>query len=526
MFQQFFCYLIIAAAAVACGRPPRDPATLVFHNMSEPRTLDPAGATGIAEKNLLLAMAEGLTTLDPKTALPAPGVAERFETSADGKTLQFFLRDCKWSNGEPVVAADFRDSWLRVLDPATASPLANLLFSIDGAKAFHEGRAARDAVKIVATEPTLLTIQFEAPDPRFIQLCASSPLVPVHKSAFTTAGFFVHSEAFVGNGPFVLEKRIPNFKIVFKKNINYWDSANVKIERIVAFAAESKQTAVDAFAGGQTDWVDDFPAAQAGAWKGRPELRASPYLATFFLRFNTTKKPFDDRRVREAIHRAIDRESICSYILKLGQRPALNLVPKCMETHTNYKCAGGAPFDPRRARELLTEAGFPGGFGIPPVEFQYDTNEDHRRVAEAIQEMLKKNLNIDVFLLNKEKKVHIDDEEHLRYGGMSRGSWIADYVDPMTFLEVFESGAPSNRTGFRSPEFDGLLTSARREIDPAGRALILQKAEELLVTREFPMTPIYEYVKQTLVNPARITGGFYENPLGYHPMKWIRLADH
>jgi ABC-type oligopeptide transport system substrate-binding subunit len=157
------------------------------------------------------------------------------------------------------------------------------------------------------------------------------------------------------------------------------------------------------------------------------------------------------------------------------------------------------------------------------VPLQFDTSDDNRRIAEAIQAMLKEHLGVDAYLVNKEKKALIEDEERLLYAGLSRGSWIADYADPSSFLDIFESGSPSNRTGFASPEYDELLTRARRSAGGAERLAILAEAERLLVTREFPLTPVYEYVKQTLVNPDRIAGGFQENLLGYHPMKWIRL---
>jgi oligopeptide transport system substrate-binding protein len=497
--------------------------------MAEPRTLDPAGATGVPEKNLLLALCEGLTSFDPKSAGSVmPGAAERWEVSADGRTIRFALRECRWSNGDPVTAADFRDSWLRVLEPATASPLANLLFGIEGARDFNAGKAPAGKVGIEAAGARALLVRLIEPQPWFPQICASSPLVPVHgharDGAAREAGFFVRGERFVGNGPFVLEERIPNYRIVLRKNPEYWDRANVEIERIEAYAGESKQNAVAAFQAGRSDWVDDFPAAQADRWRGRPELRTSPYLATYFLRFNTTKAPFDDRRVREAFHRAIDRAAICERVLRLGQRPATHLVPASIEGACGYRPVEGAPFDPARARALLAEAGHADGRGLGPVQYQVDTNEDNRRIAEAIQAMLRENLGVEVVLVNKEKKALVEDEEGLRYVGMSRGSWIADYVDPLSFLEIFESGAPSNRTGFRCQEYDARLAEARACADPARRRALLADAEGILVTREFPCTPIYEFVKQTLVNPRRIVGGFEENLLGFHPMKWIRMG--
>ncbi|MFN0207703.1 MAG: peptide ABC transporter substrate-binding protein [Planctomycetota bacterium] len=512
-------------AAFACSRPPNPKQTLRFHNMAEPRTLDPAGATGIPEKNLLLALAEGLTSLDPKTSAATPGVAERFVFSADGKTLTFYLRSCVWSNGDPVTAGDFKDSWLRVLDPATASPLATLLFGIAGAREYHEGTADAARVGIVVSDPRTLIVKFIAPQPWFLQLAASSPFTPVHRSMTSSPRGFVHSKYFTGNGPFVLEERIPNFRIVMKKNPNYWDSANVTIETIIAYSTENKQTAVDAFRAGRTDWVDDFPGAQAASWIGKPELRISPYLGIYFLRFNTTKPPLHDARVRRAIHLAIDRTAICKNVTKLGQTPAAGFVPKCIETLGDYKSFRGELYNPETARSLLAAAGYPGGKGFPRIEYQFDTSDDHKRIAEAVQAMLKENLGVDVFLVNKEKKVVIDDEENLRYAGLSRGSWIADYTDPATFLDIFETGAPSNRTGFTNKEYDQLLAEARACGDAGKRMQLLSRAEQILMEREFPVTPIYEYVKQTLVNPQRVAGGFYENPMGFHPMKWIRLKE-
>ncbi len=515
-----------AALGAACARAREEapPATLRFHNLSEPRTLDPAGATGIAEKNLLLALSEGLAAFDPRTGAPVPGVAERWEVSEDGLRWTFFLRPCAWSNGDPLTAHDFVASWLRVLAPETASPLANLLWEIEGARAFTTGEGPASAVGIEAPDARTLTVRLLRPMPWLAQLAASSPLVPVHLDSARRAGAFVRGDLWVGNGPFVLEERVPNFRIVMRRNPRYWDADRVAVDRIVAFATESKQAAVDAFRAGRTDWVDDFPAAQASSWRGRPELRTSPYLATYFLRCNVTRPPLDDRRVRRALHLAIDRAAICERVLGLGQRPSPGFVPRSLADTTGYVPAEGLGFDPVRARALLAEAGFPGGAGFPRLPYQFDTNEDHARIAEAIQAMLREHLGIDVWLVNQEKKAVLDDEQQLRYGGLSRGSWIADYVDPMTFLEVFGSESRSNRTGFASADYDRLLAAARACADPERRLEILRDAERLLVEIEHPILPIYEYVKQTLVNPARIVGGFHENPLGFHPMRWIRLA--
>lgn len=515
---------ICSGAPPACARRPDPALTLRFHNMSEPRTLDPAGATGVAEKNLLLALSEGLTTLDPKTALPAPGVAERYTVSPDGLTYRFFLRECQWSDGEPVTAQDFRESWIRVLNPANASPLATMMYLIRGARELHQQTGTGEGLAVRVVSNAELEVGLAAPDARFLQLCASSPFVPVPVRRVVQKGFFTNAGLFTGNGPFVLAERIPNFRIVMKKNPKYWDAANVQIETLVAYAGENKQTAVDAFRAGRTDWVDDFPTAQAAGWAGQPGLRTSPYLATYFLRFNTTKPPFNDRRVREAVHLAIDRDSICNNILQMGQRPALSLTPTCMTRITGYVPPRGPGLDVARARALLAGAGFPGGAGFPQIEYQYDTNDDHRRIGEAIQAMLRENLGISLFLINKEKKVLIDDEERLRYRGLSRGSWIADAMDPLSFLEIFHSRSPANRTGFSHQQYDAWLDAAQRSADPEERARILANAEKLLVESEFPFTPIFEYIKLTLVNPERIIGGFHENPMGYHPMKWIRLA--
>lgn len=515
--------VLLALAVAACAHREDAPAqTLRFHNMAEPRTLDPAGATGVADRNLLLALCEGLAAFDPRTGAPVPGVAERWELSADGLLWTFHLRAARWSNGDPLTADDFRRSWLRVLDPATASPLASQLFEIVGAAEFATGTGSAQQVGIEARSDRELRVRLRRPMPWLAQLSASSPLVPVH-SAAGSAGAFVRRERFVGNGPFVLDERVPNFRIVMVKNPNYWDAGNVTIQRIVAYSTESKQAAVDAFRAGRTDWVDDFPSAQASSWLGRPELRTSPYLAVSFLRFNTTKAPFRDARVRRAIHMAIDRTLLCERVLRLGQRPAQQLVPRCVTGVSGYVPVAGLPFSPEKARALLAEAGFPQGRGLPPIELQYDTNEDWKRICEAVQAMLREHLQIDVYLVNKEKKTVIDDEERLAYLGMSRGSWIGDFADPMAFLEVFTSSSSTNRTGFANAQYDALLERARASADEPARRTLMAQAERLLVEEELPFTPLYEFVKQTLVHPERIVDGFHENLLGMHPMKWIRL---
>ncbi len=539
--------LLVALVSVM-ARARLERADFVFNNGSEITTLDPAAVSGQPESRVLQALFEGLTVAHPGTLEPLPGAAESWEVSEDGLSYVFHMRVARWSNDEPLSAEDFAWSWKRLLSPETGAEYAYLLWCVRGARDFtlsggaHTDGPSREElwreVGIRAPDRFRLQVELEHPTPYFLALTSYHPLFPVHRSSLerVQARFpdswqseWVRPSRLVTNGPFTLAERRVNDRLRLVRNPSYWDVDSVAFASIDVLAVEHYGTMLNLYLSGEVDWIDRAPPNLVPSLLPREDFDPAPYLGTYFYRVNTTRPPLNDARVRRALALCIDRRAICEKIGKKGESPSWSLTPVGLPGYprpelahaavaddlSNYEEAAGA--DRARARELLREAGFEGGAGLGTVELHFNTSEAHRDIAEVIAQGWKRDLGIDVRLVNQEWKVYLDTQRTLAYD-VSRSSWIADYPDPNTFLDVFLSGGENNRTGWGNPRYDELLERAAAELDRAARAELLAEAEALLL-EELPILPLYSYVSQNLRNPR--LGGFFENPQDLHPPKFL-----
>lgn len=498
-----------------------------FNNGAEPETLDPHIMTGVPEHRLANALFEGLVTQHPETLQPVPGVAERWEVGQDGTVYTFHLRkNAKWSNGQPVTARDFHASWQRALEPATASQYAYMLYPIKNAEAYNKQggenpdgskrpAVAFDTVGVQVVDDHTFRVTLERPCAYFLDLVAFETAMPVPVELIKQHGDrWVRPEHIVGNGPFKLEEWQPNQRIVFVKNEHYWDRDFVKLEQVIALPLEDMDTAYKLFQQGQCDWMTDIPLGKIEEIQRLPEYYVAPYLGTYFYRFNVTKKPFDDARVRKALSLCIDREQITRDLLRAGQVPATWFTPAM----PGYEPPRGLSFDREEARRLLAEAGYPGGKGFPAVELLYNTLEAHKMVAENLVQQWRENLGITVSLRNSEWKVYLNDVQHLQYQ-IARAAWIGDYLDPNSFLDMFVTGGGNNQTGWSNARYDALIAQAARELDPRKRAQVFQEAERILIEQEMPILPLYIYVNKGLLRDT--VGGWFENVRDAHPFQYM-----
>ncbi|MFI5401792.1 MAG: peptide ABC transporter substrate-binding protein [Planctomycetota bacterium] len=498
---------------------------LVFNNLSEPETLDPAIMTGNPEHTLALALYEGLTTPDPETLEPRPGVAASWEIGEGGTVYTFRLRpDAKWSNGAPVVAEDFLWSWYRAL----TNPLcdyAYLFYYIVGAEDFHKEfgktkvapsyESFRERVKASAPDPHTIRIELRSPTAYFLELCGFETYMPVHRATVEKHGEeWTEAKNWVGNGPLRLVEWNRRQHIIMVPNPTYWDRGSVRLTKVTAHPIDDLDVAYNMFIKGEEHWIRTVPTSKIDDAKRRPEYFVNPYLTTYFYRVNTTRPHLKDKRVRQALSLAINRETITRDVLRAGQIPATWLCPEM----ARYKPPTGLPSDPDRARALLKEAGYPGGEGFPKLTLFYNTHEDHKRVAEQIGQMWRETLGIQVSLQNAEWKVYLRQVELLDYD-VARAGWIGDYADPMTFLEMWVTGGGNNNTGWGNAKYDELIRKATYEGDPVKRAALLVEAEKIVVEDEFPILPIYIYVNQGMkVDGLR---GWYENVRDLHPFQYM-----
>jgi ABC-type oligopeptide transport system substrate-binding subunit len=343
---------------------PPEEQRLVFNNATEPETLDPAVMSGVSEHHTAMCLFEGLVRLEGKSLRVSPGVAERWEVSEDGKTYAFHLReDARWSNGDPVTAQDFVDSWLRVIDPKGLSEpakYAQVFDWIEGAKPVIRGEKPLDraAIGVRADGPRTLLVKLATPCPFFLNLCAFPTYNPVHRATVEKHGDrWTRPENIVSNGPFRLVDWKMNAKLVFAPNPHYWGRDRVKLSEITFLPIDSQDTALNKFLAGEIDWIDDVPIARAEEVKRHPHFRRSPFLAIYYYRFNTTKPPFDDVRVRRAFSMAVDKRTICSRVQRFGEIPAGGVIPRgCGDPP--YESVKGLPYDVEAARKLLREAGY------------------------------------------------------------------------------------------------------------------------------------------------------------------------
>ena len=483
--------------------------TLYWGNGTEPQSLDPQIATGVPEHHIISAVMEGLVLKDRKTLEPRPGVAKSWDISDDGRVYTFYLRDnARWSNGDPHTAHDYAWSWWRALQPALGNLYAYMLFPIENAQKYYEGDISDfDQVGVKALNDRTLQVTLKYPTPYFLQLLDHYSLFPVHQATIEKFGDadqrgtrWTYEGNLVGNGPFQLVDWKINRRIVVQRNPHYWDKENVSLNEIIFIPIENIVTEERMFRAGQLHVTSSLPADKISVYREAkdPELRIAPYLGTYYYRLNVRKPQLKDPRVRRALAMTVDRQKLVDNITKGGQLPAYAMTPPGT---MGYFPKSDLKFDPQGAKKLLADAGYPNGDGFPPTEILYNTNEGHRKVAVALQDMWKKHLNIDIRLLNQEWKVYLDSESAGQYE-ISRAGWIGDYVDPNNFLDLFLCGGGNNRTGWCNEEYDRLILDVAPSMSSHSERLeVFQQAEKILLD-DMPIIPIYTYTTVQLVDSS------------------------
>lgn len=527
--SRFTPAFLLAFALTSCTRH-EPPADLVILNGGEPESLDPAIISGQLDGRVVQSLFEGLMRFDPVTAKPIPGLAERVEVSPEGKVYTFYLRsNALWSTGEPVTSEDVVFSWQRLLDPATAGDYAGNLYYIKNAEEFNTGRTnpltgkkviASD-VAVKALDPRTVQVELVNPTPFFLDLCAFHTGSITQKKVVEKYGDrWLNVRPLPCNGAYTLDYWRIHDKIRIRRNPLYWDNASTQNEIVDFLPVDSSTTAMNIFQTGGANILWDknlVPTELLDALLPRAECHTFPMLASYFYRYNVTKPPFNDVRVRKALAMAIDKKRLVQKISKAGEQVTTHVTPKGI---AGYAPPEGVGYDPERARQLLKEAGFPGGQGFPPFKYLFNTAELHKQIAVEMQEMWQRELGIKMELRQTEWKVYLAAQSKLDYD-LSRSSWVGDYNDPNTFLDMFMSENGNNRTGWKSPRYDDLMRQANQQADQKKRALLLREAETLLVREDLPIVPLYLYVGVNFYDPQKIDG-VYLNILDVHPVNAIR----
>lgn len=501
---------------------------LHYGNGTEPQGLDPHVVTGVPEAHLIRAMFEGLAVKNPYTLEPEPGVAESWDVSEDGRVITFHLRhDALWSNGDTVTAQDYVWSWRRALDPTMGNLYAYMLFPVVNAEAYATGAMTDpEQIGVKALDPRTLQVTLSQPTPYFLQLMDHYSTFAVHRATIEKFGKFTdrftkwtRAENIVSNGAFKLKEWRMNRRIVMEKSATYWDADNVKLNGIVFYPTENIVSEERMFRVGQLHYTQTVPLDKIQVYQAledNPFVQA-PYLGTYYYLLNTKRAPVNDPRVRRALSMALDRETLIATVLKKSFLPAYSITPPGT---LGYQPPKMFDYDVAGARKLLAEAGYPNGEGWPGIEIKYNTSENHRKIAVAVQQMWKEALNIDVTISNEEWKVYLDSVTQMNFQIARRG-WIGDYVDPNNFLDLFLTGGGNNNTGFADPRYDKMIQEQAPAAKTREERFAIFHAAETLLMEQMPIIPIYTYTSKHLIH--RSVKGMPSNLMDSMNLKYVWL---
>ena len=481
---------------------------IVYNLGADPQTVDPLLNTAIDGSNVIVNAFEGLMALNENNEA-VPAAAESYEVSDDGLVYTFKLRkDGKWSDGEPVTANDFYYAWMRGLNKETAAEYCYQFFYIKNGEKYYNGEVTADEVGLKVLDDYTLEITLEAPTAYYPQLLAHQTYSPVREDIVTANPdtWATSPDTYIGNGPFKLVQWDMKDQLVFEKNENYWDADNVKLEKLTFKLVTDETTAYSELKAGNFDVVNSVPTNEIEPGKSDGSVKIFPKLGTYFFAINVGKQDslsedvqdaLSNKLVRQAMALAIDRQEIIDNVGKADQVAAYSFVPLGITTSENSEFSSKEYYDPsdmdgniEKAKELLKEAGYENGEGLPAIELMYNTEGAHKDVCQIVQENLSK-IGVNVELTNQEWAVFLSTRQNGEYQ-IARHGWIGDYSDPMTFLDMWVTGGGNNDSGFSNAEYDALISEAKVETDTKKREELLRQAEDILMD-EMPVIPVYFY---------------------------------
>ncbi|MGB3389019.1 MAG: peptide ABC transporter substrate-binding protein [Pseudaminobacter sp.] len=492
-------------------------------NSADPESLDPHKTSTVYEAHILRDLFEGLVMQDQNAEM-IPGAAESWTVSDDGTIYTFKLRqDAVWSDGSPVTAEDFVYAFRRLEDPATAAEYASMLYVVKNAEEVNTGKAKPEELGVKAVDDLTFEVTLKSPTPYFLEMLTHQSTYPVSKAAIEKLGDdWIKPGNLVSNGAYTLAEFIPNDHIKLVKNPKFHDAENVKIDVVNYFPTEDRSTAIKRFEAGELDSNDDIPTEQMSDLKAKfgDQLQIGPYLGTYYYAIKTDKAPWDNAELRNAISMAIDRDFLAEKVWQNSMLPGYSMVPPGIE---GYESALASFADKSQidredeAKAILEKLGY-GPNNPLKMEIRYNTSENHKNTAVAIQEQLKP-LGVEVSLINTDTKTHYSLLEQKGDFDVARAGWIADYKDPESFLGISRKASGNNYANYDSPKFEELMDQAAAAGGkPEERLKYLSEAERVLVD-DVPNLPLLYYSYKNLISP-KLTG-FVPNVMDIHPSRFI-----
>ncbi|QPA32367.1 peptide ABC transporter substrate-binding protein [Thermaerobacillus caldiproteolyticus] len=500
---------------------------ITLNALSEPPSLDPALATDTTSGWVIDHLFEGLYTKNKKGE-PVLGAASDVKVSDDGKTYTFTIReDAKWSDGDPVTAQDFEYAWKRVLNPETGSAFAFYMYYIKGAEEYNKGKASVDEVGVKALDDKTLQVQLDAPLSYFDKLLTMWTFYPVKKSLVeSNKKWAAEAEGYVSNGAYKLTSWKHNSEVVIEKNEHYWNKDEINMEKVTWKMVNDATTYYQMYKTGELDLIQTLPTDVIAQEKDSEEFEIVPYFGTYMFMFNVEKEPFNNPKIRRAFAMAINRKAIVNNITKSGETPAYAFVPYGVNTPDgDFRKVGGTYFkeNAKEAKKLLQEGMKEEGWNkLPEVTLMYNTAENNKKVAEAVQEMIKNTLGVKIKLANQEWKTYLETTAQSNFQ-MARMGWIGIFVDPTVILDYYLGDSPNNRTKWVNEKFDNLMAQAKVEQDETKRFQLLHEAEKVLMA-DMPFMPVYFY-SQNYLTSKKFKGIVY--PINRYPdVRWAKkIAD-
>ena len=521
--------LVLLAACSRAGTSSQTvhaPDYLVRGNGSEIKSLDPHYIDGQWEANVVGDALVGLTT-DAADGSPMPGAATSWETSPDGKTWIFHMRDHVWSDGQPVTAEDFVFAWRRILEPSRGAPYAYYLWLIKNAKAISDGKMPTTALGVSAKDDKTLVVQLEHPAPYMLQYLLHQSVFPVPRHAVLAKGdAWARPENYVANGPYIPKEWVPNDHVTLVKNPKFYDAAHVRIQTIIYKPSSDTLAALKSIRAGELDTQNLIPSAEISWMRSHiaGALQIHTFLGVAYLAPNFAHKPFDDIRLRRAIALVYDRETVTSKIYKLGEKPAYHFVPPGI---ADYPDKAGFdfrswPYEKRlaAARKLIAEMGYGPDRHL---RFNYDTTTtpDAKRGAATLQSMLRR-IYIDIDIVNTDTQIFYKKLQEGQFD-LSTGAWIGDFDDPGTFLDLLKTGGGNNYGRYHSDKFDALYAQAQQTLDVKTRGELLSQAEQVALD-DYAVIPTRFLVTQDIVEPY--VKGWIPNVRDFNRSRWLWIDPH
>ncbi|GLS32840.1 oligopeptide transport system substrate-binding protein [Mesorhizobium albiziae] len=525
--HKFLRATMLATSLVVAGGAFMTPAfaEVVYNrgNSADPESLDPHKTSTVYEAHILRDLFEGLVMQDQKADV-IPGAAESWTVSDDGLVYTFKLRSGGvWSDGSPVTAEDFVYSFRRLEDPATGAEYASMLYVIKNGEEVNTGKAKPEEMGVKAIDASTLEITLKAPTPYFLEMLTHQSAYPVNKAAIDKLGAdWIKPGNLVSNGAYTLAEFVPNDHIKLTKNAKFHDAANVKIDVVNYIPTEDRSTAMKRFEAGELDSNDDIPTEQMADLKAKfgDQLRIGAYLGTYYYAIKTDKAPWDNPKLRNAISEAIDRDFLAEKVWQNSMIPGYSMVPPGIEGYSPALASFAEKSQIDREEEaskVLAELGY-GPDKPLKMEIRYNTSENHKNTAVAIQEQLKP-LGIEVSLLNTDTKTHYGHLEQKGDFDVARAGWIADYKDPETFLGISRKASGNNYSNYNSPAYEAAMDKAAAAGGkPEERLKLLSDAERILID-DVGQIPLLYYSYKNLVSSK--LKGFDENVMDVHPTRFV-----